>query len=242
MSENSLFISDLHLAPERPEIIKLFTRFADEVAKDADNLFILGDFLEYWIGDDDPAEGLDDVISALQRLHDSNTRVYMMHGNRDFLIGKKFAKRCGFTLTGDPYPININSQTALLMHGDLLCSDDIAYQNFRRKVRNPVIMTLFKALPLSVRNTIARSLRETSSKETAKKSEYIMDVNQQTVENTMRQFNTSLLIHGHTHRPGIHEFMLDNMPARRIVLGDWYKHGNYLRLNDNNEFELVQFS
>jgi UDP-2,3-diacylglucosamine hydrolase len=242
MSENSLFISDLHLAPERPEIIKLFTRFVDEVAKDADNLFILGDFLEYWIGDDDPAEGLDNVFSALQRLHDTNTRVFMMHGNRDFLMGKKLAKRCGFTLIGDPYPLNINSQTALLMHGDLLCSDDIAYQKFRRKARNPIIRALFKRLPLSVREKIAMSLRETSSKETAKKSEYIMDVNQQTVENTMRQFNTSLLIHGHTHRPGIHEFTLDNQPASRIVLGDWYKHGNYLKLNDNNEFELVQFS
>ena len=242
MTENSLFISDLHLAPERPEIIQLFTRFVDEVAKNADNLFILGDFLEYWIGDDDPAEGLDEVFAALQRLHDAKTKVYMMHGNRDFLMGKRLARRCNFELIGDPYPVSINAQSALLMHGDLLCSDDISYQKFRRKARNPVLQRLFLLLPLSVRDKAAMSLRETSSKETAKKSEYIMDVNQQTVENTMRKSGTDMLIHGHTHRPGIHEFTLDGKPAKRIVLGDWYKDGNYLKINDNGEPELVKFT
>lgn len=241
MTENSLFISDLHLAPERPEIIQLFSRFVDEVAGHADSLFILGDFLEYWIGDDDKAEGLDDVFSALQRLHEAKTEVFMMHGNRDFLMGEKLANRCNFILIDDPHLVTINSHPALLMHGDLLCSDDLRYQKFRRKARNRLLQKLFLALPLSVRDKIALSLRQTSTKETAKKSEYIMDVNKQTVDHTMRKYQSTLLIHGHTHRPNMHEFLLDGQPAKRIVLGDWYRDGNYLKINSNREFELVNF-
>ena len=242
MTDNSLFISDLHLAPERPEMIRLFERFVDEVAVHADTLYILGDFLEYWIGDDDKALGLEPVFSALIRLHQAGTSISFIHGNRDFLIGKKLASRNHFEIVDDPFLDNLDNQAVLLMHGDLLCTDDIAYQDFRRKVRNKTAQRIFLLLPLFLRERIAKSLRETSEKATSNKSEAIMDVNQQAVEDTMRKAGVKILIHGHTHRPGIHEFEFDGNKVKRIVLGDWYKDGNYLRINANNEFELVQFS
>ncbi|MGD8803963.1 MAG: UDP-2,3-diacylglucosamine diphosphatase [Gammaproteobacteria bacterium] len=242
MTENSLFISDLHLAPERPRIIGLFERFVDEVAVDADCLYILGDFLEYWIGDDDNTEGLEPVFAALSRLHHADTAVKFMHGNRDFLIGKKLAEQYHFEIIDDPHVEILNGIAVLLMHGDLLCTDDIAYQNFRRKTHNRVIQRLFLSLPLSLRARIATFLRGSSKKATAYKSEDIMDVNQQAVENTMLAYNADILIHGHTHRPGKHELAIDGRHAQRIVLGDWYKDGNYLRINNDKEFELVQFN
>lgn len=242
MTENSLFISDLHLAPERPEMIRLFERFVDEVAVHADTLYILGDFLEYWIGDDDKALGLEPVFTALDRLHQAGTSIRFMHGNRDFLIGTKLARRNHFEIIDDPFSDRLNNRTVLLMHGDLLCTDDIAYQDFRRKVRNRTIQRIFLLLPLFLRERIAKSLRGTSEKATSYKSEAIMDVNQQTVEDSMRKAGANVLIHGHTHRPGIHEFVVDDNKATRIVLGDWYKDGNYLRINADKEFELVTFS
>jgi UDP-2,3-diacylglucosamine hydrolase len=242
MAETSLFISDLHLAPERPEIIALFARFVDEIAVESDTLYILGDFLEYWIGDDDKASGLDVVFAALKRLHQAGTAVKLMHGNRDFLIGKKLARKYHFEIINDPYTLKLGDNTALLMHGDLLCTDDTAYLNFRRKVRNRIVQRIFLSLPLSVRERIAQSLRGTSKKATADKPEEIMDVNQQAVEDFLRSSNAVILIHGHTHRPGTHEFSVNGRRAQRIVLGDWYQDGNYLRLNDHNEFEYIKFS
>lgn len=242
MTENSLFISDLHLAPERPGMIRLFERFVDEVAVHADTLYILGDFVEYWIGDDDKALGLEPVFSALIRLHQAGTTIRFMHGNRDFLIGKKLARRNQFEIINDPFLDKLDSQTVLLMHGDLLCTDDIAYQNFRRKVRNRTVQRIFLLLPLFLRERIAKSLRGTSEKATSYKSEAIMDVNQQAVEDSMRKAGANVLIHGHTHRPGIHELFIDDKKAKRIVLGDWYQDGNYLRINADKEFELVKFS
>lgn len=242
MADNSLFISDLHLAPERPEMIKLFEKFVDDVAVHADTLYILGDFLEYWIGDDDKALGLEPVFAALNRLHEAGTIIRLMHGNRDFLIGQKLARRYHFEVINDPYKENFLDQPALLMHGDLLCTDDIAYQNFRRKVRSKTIQRIFLLLPLFLRERIAQSLRGTSEKATSYKSAAIMDVNQQAVAETMRNTGVNTLIHGHTHRPGIHEFELEGNKVKRIVLGDWYEDGNYLHINANKEFELVNFS
>ena len=242
MTENSLFISDLHLAPERPEMIRLFEKFVDDVAVHADTLYILGDFVEYWIGDDDKAIGLEAVFAALDRLHQAGTIIRIMHGNRDFLIGKKLARRYHFDIIDDPYRDNFSDQPILLMHGDLLCTDDIAYQNYRRKARSKTVQWIFLLLPLFLRERIAKSLRDTSEKATSDKPADIMDVNQQTVEETMRKAGVNILIHGHTHRPGIDEFELDGKKVKRIVLGDWYKDGNYLRINDDGEFELVQFS
>ncbi len=241
MTNNSLFISDLHLAPERPRIINLFTRFVDEIAVKADTLYILGDFLEYWIGDDDKAEGLEPVFTALAKLHEAGVKVKFMHGNRDFLIGRKMAERHHFEIIGDPVVEQLNNAPVLLMHGDLLCTDDVDYQKFRLKTRNRTLQRLFLLLPLFMRERIARSLRNTSEKATAMKADEIMDVNQQAVIDTMREYGVSLLIHGHTHRPAIHEISVDGLSARRIVLGDWYKDGNYLEFSDNTP-RLVQFS
>ncbi len=242
MTDNSLFISDLHLAPERPGMIKLFEKFVDDIAAHADTLYILGDFLEYWIGDDDRAHGLEPVFAALDRLHQAGTTIRLMHGNRDFLIGHKLARQYHFEIINDPNMHSFSGQPVLLMHGDLLCTDDIAYQNYRRKARNKIIQRIFLSLPLFIRERIAKSLRETSEKATSYKSADIMDVNQQAVEDTMRKTGVNTLIHGHTHRPGMHEFELDGKKVKRIVLGDWYQDGNYLRINDDGEFELVQFS
>jgi len=237
-----IFISDLHLAPERPQIIDLFVRFVNEIAVRADTLYILGDFVEYWIGDDDRAEGLKKAFSAFDQLKQSGTSVFVMHGNRDFLIGDDLAARCHFQLIKDPLPVQIQNRPALLMHGDTLCTDDIDYQKFRTTVRNEDWQNDFLAKPLKEREQIALSLREKSKLATAEKSPDIMDVNQDAVINTIKQHNVSTLIHGHTHRPAIHEFEVDGNPVKRIVLGDWYKTGSYLRVAEEGEAELITFS
>lgn len=230
MTEEILFISDLHLAAERPHSIDLFCAFVDAVAVGADTLYILGDFLEYWIGDDDPATGLQPVFDAMSRLHAAGTSVHFMHGNRDFLIGDALAERCHFNILPDPKVENLLGERTLLMHGDLLCSDDIEYQKFRTMVRSTAWIDDVLSKSIEQRQALAGSLRDTSKKAVTEKSEYIMDVNQHTVEAFMREQGAKLLIHGHTHRPGIHDFRLDGAAARRIVLGDWYDGGSYLRL------------
>lgn len=237
-----LFISDLHLAPERPQIIDLFERFVSEVAVKADTLYILGDFVEYWLGDDDRAEGLKTAFSAFDQLKEAGTNVFMMHGNRDFLIGDDLAARCHFQLIEDPLPIQIQNHPALLMHGDTLCTDDVDYQKFRTMVRNTDWQNDFLSKPLQEREQIALSLREQSKQATADKSPDIMDVNQDAVVETIRHHGISTLIHGHTHRPAIHEFEVDGNPVKRIVLGDWYETGSYLRIPEEGEAELITFS
>ena len=236
-----LFISDLHLAPERPEIIHLFERFVDEVAIHAERLYILGDFLEYWLGDDDKADGLENVFQSLKKLSDAGIDVLFMVGNRDFLIGNELAQKCGFKIIDEPFIENINGQSALLMHGDTLCTDDTAYQSFRAVVRNKTWQDDVLAKSLEEREQLARSMRQQSQQANASKTEEIMDVNQDTVITTMQQHSVHLLIHGHTHRQAIHEFKIDKQPAKRIVLGDWYKKGSYLRLSDNAEPQLISF-
>jgi len=237
-----LFISDLHLAPERPQIIDLFERFVSEIAVRADTLYILGDFVEYWLGDDDRAEGLNTAFSAFNQLKEAGTNVFMMHGNRDFLIGDDLAARCHFQLIEDPLPIQIQNHPALLMHGDTLCTDDVDYQKFRTMVRNTDWQNDFLSKPLKEREQIALSLREQSKQATADKSPDIMDVNQDAVVETIRHHGISTLIHGHTHRPAIHEFEIDGNPVKRIVLGDWYETGSYLRIPEEGEAELITFS
>lgn len=237
-----LFIADLHLAPERPQIIHLFERFIDEIAVQADRLYILGDFLEYWIGDDDTATGLENAFSALKRAHNADTKVYFMHGNRDFLVGEKLAARCQFKLIHEPIVENINGTPALLMHGDILCTDDIEYQQFRAMVRNTDWQSALLSKPLQEREQIARSLREKSQQATADKEENIMDVNQNAVIETMQRHAVSTLIHGHTHRPAIHRLEINGQPASRIVLGDWYHSGSYLKITGNDKPQLLTFS
>ena len=238
-----VFISDLHLAPERPEIINLFSRFVDEVAADAGSLYILGDFLEYWLGDDDPAEALAPVFNKLVELDEKHsTRVFFMHGNRDFLVGNKLAERCHFTIINDPHKITLKGRETLLMHGDTLCTDDVDYQKFSEMVRHPQWQQQILSKSLAERTQIAEDLRQKSQASTAEKAEDIMDVNQQETDKVFSDNHIDLLIHGHTHRPDIHQRKVAGINTTRVVLGDWYKTGSYLRINDETtDFYLQTF-
>ena len=243
--QDLVFISDLHLAPERPQIIELFLRFCDEVAAPADTLYILGDFLEYWLGDDDPSPALTPVFDKLIELSEKHqTRIVFMHGNRDFLVGNKLAKRCHFELIeSDTLKIKIQGQDALLMHGDTLCTDDIEYQKFRQLVRSPQWQQDILGKSIEERIQIAKNLRQQSKKSTTEKEESIMDVNPQETQKTFIDNKVDLIIHGHTHRPAVHQQVINDKETTRVVLGDWFKTGSYLRLNNNaTDFKLRSFS
>ncbi|MCW8853958.1 MAG: UDP-2,3-diacylglucosamine diphosphatase [Gammaproteobacteria bacterium] len=236
-----LFISDLHLSPERPDIIQLFQKFLTEKQNQISDLYILGDFVEYWLGDDDKAEGLNAAFDSLKIFSDNGHNIFLMHGNRDFLMGQNFADRCGCTLIQDPFILNLNSDQILLMHGDTLCTDDTRYQMFRSMVRNPDWQSDFLSKSLEERTLMAQAMRETSKEETKEKSDEIMDVNQQTVEKTFIENNTRMIIHGHTHRPDIHKLDISGTPGTRIVLGDWYKKGSYLEFYNTDNFTLKDY-
>jgi len=225
---STLFISDLHLDESRPEIVDLFERFLATEARGAEALYILGDLFESWIGDDDDSPLAGRVARALRALSDSGVPIYFMRGNRDFVLGKDFARKAGMTILDDPTIIDLHGQPALLMHGDTLCTDDVDYQKFRRIMHNRWFQRFALALPLSVRRRIAGRLRGQSQKHVARKAETIMDVNQGAVEAVMRAHGVRLLIHGHTHRPATHRFDLGGQTAERIVLGDWYDQSSIL--------------
>lgn len=226
-----VFIADLHLTPERPEVIQRFLRFAGKIAANADQLYILGDFVEYWLGDDDPAPHYTPVFDCLRDLKENHaTAVFLMHGNRDFLIGNKLARRGGFRLIEEPYTMKLAGQKALLMHGDTLCTDDIEYQQFRQMVRDEQWKKDILSKTLDERIAIAKSFREQSRQAGSNKDEYIMDVNQETTDGVFIENDITLLIHGHTHRPAIHHKIINNRETTRVVLGDWHEAGSYLRL------------
>jgi UDP-2,3-diacylglucosamine hydrolase len=238
----TLFISDLHLDPGRPDILRQFQRFTEDYGPKAETVYILGDFVEYWIGDDDSVHGL---ATAFNQLHTLAKRVpvYLMHGNRDFLIGSEFAARYGVQLLQDPAVINLYGVPALLMHGDTLCTDDIKYQAFRHMVRDVTWQREFLQKPLAERRQIVMGLRATSKQATQEKTEEIMDVSADAVATAMAQHGVSRLIHGHTHRPAIHELDINNKSAQRIVLGDWYSKGNVLICRaDGFELRTTDFS
>jgi UDP-2,3-diacylglucosamine hydrolase len=230
----TLFISDLHLDPVRPQITTLFENYlASDEVRHADALYILGDLVEAWIGDDDDAELPRRIAEATRAVHDAGVPVYFMAGNRDFLLGEAFARRAGMTLLDDSTVHDIQGQRTLLMHGDLLCTDDVAYQAVRKQVRNPQWQAQILAMPLEARRAFAAQAREDSRKHTGSTMESIMDVNAATVAAVMRQAGVTRLIHGHTHRPAVHTFDLDGKAAERIVLGDWYEQGSVLRVMVN---------
>ena len=224
----TLFVSDLHLDKERPHIIVAFCRFLDEI-KDTDALYILGDLFEFWIGDDDPAIDLEPVIQSLTKLCSSGTPVYFVHGNRDFLIGKTFALKTHCKILPEEAIVNLYGTPTLIMHGDTLCTDDISYQKYRAKIRNKWIQKILLLLSVRQRQKIAERLRNKSVSATNEKRPEIMDVNQNTVEYTMLAHGVQCLIHGHTHRPAIHKFTLNDKSYKRIVLGDWYEQGSVLK-------------
>ena len=221
---STLFISDLHLSSERPAIGGLFLQFLNEQAAEAEALYILGDLFEAWLGDDIIAPEVQAILDAMHRLSDSGTAVYVMHGNRDFLFGKRFAELSGATLLDDPFVLNLYGTPTLLMHGDLLCTDDLPYQAMRQQLRQPEWIKGFLAKSVEERIAFAQSLRQRSKKETGEKDEAIMDVNADTVLEYVERYGISRIIHGHTHRPAIHQ----DGDIERCVLGDWYRQGSVL--------------
>lgn len=228
----TLFISDLHLSGERENISKLFITFLKERASQADALYILGDLFEVWPGDDMIQPDYVESISAMKQLADSGVPLFIMQGNRDFLMADQFAEISGASLIDDPTVINLYGTKTLLMHGDTLCTDDTEYQKFRTMVRDPVWKKSFFALPKDERFAMTSKYRKISKLETKKKAMDIMDVNQQTVETAMLDNNIQQLIHGHTHRPAVHEFSANGKAMKRIVLGDWYEQGSVLTCNE----------
>lgn len=227
-----LFISDLHLCDSRPHITQAFIQFLEKTAANAQALYILGDLFEYWAGDDAiNTDALQPTIHALRSLA-LYVPVFLMHGNRDFLIGYDFAKATGIKMLPDPSLITLFDKPALLSHGDALCTDDIAYQQFRKEVRNSPWQTQFLSQPLANRITIIEELRAKSEQEKSNKSMEIMDVNGDAVDSLLRDFDyPPLFIHGHTHRPNKHTHKLDGHECERWVLGDWYEQGSYLELS-----------
>jgi UDP-2,3-diacylglucosamine hydrolase len=227
----TLFIADLHLDDARPEITTLFERYlASEEARGANALYILGDLVEAWIGDDDDAELPARIARATSALRDAGVPVYFMVGNRDFLLGQAFAERAGMTLLEDGTVHEIEGTPTLLMHGDVLCTDDVEYQAVRKQVRTDAWKQQILSMPLAARRAFAAQARSDSKSRTGRIDETIMDVNQGAVEDALRRAGVSRLIHGHTHRPAVHDFTLGGTPAQRIVLGDWYDHGSVLRV------------
>lgn len=231
---STLFVSDLHLEASRPGITALFLRFLREDARRADALYILGDLFEAWVGDDDPCPAGAAVAEALAELTASGVRVFFMRGNRDFLLGQAYARRCGMRILPDPAVVVLHGRPVLLMHGDLLCTDDLAYQAFRSQVRAPEWQATFLAQPLDARLAFASKARAASRAHQASVGagmggEDITDVSAATVEATLARFGIDTLIHGHTHRPAIHSLDAAGQRCRRIVLGDWYTQGSVLR-------------
>jgi UDP-2,3-diacylglucosamine hydrolase len=225
-----LFISDLHLSPGRPEILRLFLDFLLGPARQAEALYILGDLFEYWAGDDDLADPFNQGIAkALAACASGGTRVSFMRGNRDFLVGEEFAAACGLQLLDDPIQVDIADGSAILSHGDALCTGDAAYQEFRAKVRSADWSAAFLARPLGERKREIEALRARSEAEKRVKPKALMDVNEMAVAGLFRRYGCSRLIQGHTHRPARHEHTVDGRHCERWVLADWYDSGSYLR-------------
>ena len=225
----ALFISDLHLHAGDASTIRRFAEFAAGAAREANQLYILGDLFEAWIGDDEDDPRIQPIVAALERLTDSGVACAVMHGNRDFLLGERFCALTGCRLLGEFERIQWNGEPVLLTHGDLLCTDDTRYLELRAQLRAPEWQRSFLAKSLAERRQIASDLRQLSATEIAAKSDDIMDVNQAAVERTMRDFGVRLLVHGHTHRPAVHRFDLDGRPATRIVLGSWHDEPTCVR-------------
>lgn len=227
---HSLFISDLHLNPEHPEILSAFHEFLGTTARGANALYILGDLFEAWAGDDDlDAPFNRRVASALATLSASGTALYLMHGNRDFLMGPALAEACGARLLPDPVLLDIHGTPTLLTHGDTLCSDDVDYQRFRAQVRDPAWQEGFLAQTLAQRKATIERMRAQSMQAQTRKTAGIMDANPGTVAQTLRKHGHPRLIHGHTHRPARHAHDIDGSLCERWVLPDWHDEGGYLR-------------
>ncbi|HCD7551373.1 TPA: UDP-2,3-diacylglucosamine diphosphatase [Citrobacter farmeri] len=236
----TLFIADLHLCTEEPAITAGFLRFLAGEARQADALYILGDLFEAWIGDDDPNPLHREMAAAIKALVDSGVPCFFIHGNRDFLIGKRFARESGMTLLPQERVLDLYGRRVLIMHGDTLCTDDAGYQAFRAKVHQPWLQTLFLALPLFIRKRVAARMRAGSKAANSNKSLAIMDVNKHAVVAEMEKYRVQWLIHGHTHRPDVHALTVNGKPAFRVVLGAWHREGSMVKVTADN-VELIAF-
>ena len=238
-----LLVSDLHLDVSRPAITRLFLDFLAGEARQAEALYVLGDLFEAWVGDDDPSEAGTFVAARLKALTDAGVPTYFIRGNRDFLLGDEYAKRAGMTILPDPAVILLQGEPTLILHGDLLCSDDTAYQQFRTQTRDPRWQAQFLAQPLAARLAFAAQARAASKArygelQASGQSETITDVSPATVREWFARYGVRRMIHGHTHRPAIHD---EGDCATRIVLGDWYQQGSVLRASEDG-FDLAALS
>lgn len=236
----TLFIADLHLQTEEPAITAGFLRFLQGEARQADALYILGDLFEAWIGDDDPNPLHQQIASAIKAVVDAGVPCYFIHGNRDFLVGQRFARQSGMILLTEEERLDLYGREVLIMHGDTLCTDDPGYLAFRAKVHTSWIQRLFLALPLFIRRRIAAKMRADSKAANSSKSMEIMDVNPQAVVDAMERHQVQWLIHGHTHRPAVHELLANGQPAWRVVLGAWHSEGSMVKVSADG-VELIYF-
>lgn len=235
---STLFISDLHLDQHRTDLMAAFVKFLDDHARHAESLYILGDFFEVWLGDDFIPPFLQPAIDALASL---SINKYLMHGNRDFLLGEQFCTLTGMTLLNDPTVIDLYGKPCLLMHGDSLCTKDIAYMEARKMLRNPAFQADFMTKTIEERIAFASSAREQSKAHTGEMSTEIMDVTPSEVENAMATANVNLMIHGHTHRPASHTLNVNKRQATRLVLGDWDASAWYVEAKPDTAPELVSY-
>jgi UDP-2,3-diacylglucosamine hydrolase len=225
----TLFISDLHLDASRPAITAQFLNFLEREARNADALYILGDLFESWIGDDAPDSDQSAAIERMRSLTEGGVPCFVMHGNRDFLLGERFCQQSGARLLADPVVVTLYGEKVLVMHGDALCTDDHAYQRLRATVRDDGWQRRFLALSIGQRRALAGAARDGSKAHTAAAAYTITDVNADSVATVLRESGTTILLHGHTHRPAIHALKVDGRDCTRIVLGDWYTQGSVLR-------------
>jgi len=233
---HTVFISDLHLEDGRPEATEILRQFLRGPARDAEALYVLGDLFEFWIGDDVLTDTAQDVAAELSDLRERGVRCYFIHGNRDFLLGPDYARLSGLELLPTTSLVDLYATPTLLLHGDTLCTDDLEYQAFRRKVRDPSFQQMFLGLPPAQRLAIARSARDASKAHTGSAAMEIMDVNSSSVERAFAEFQVLRMIHGHTHRPAVHRHVLAGGDSgTRVVLADWYKDGSYLRVDPHGQ-------
>ena len=236
--KNIYFISDIHLDANNLDVTNKFIDFIDNKSPDMKELYILGDLFESWTDDKYDIAQNNIVISILKNISKSGTKIFLMHGNRDFLIGKQFSKTTGIEILPENYIVNLDESKILITHGDLLCTDDIDYQNFRKFIRNRLTLCFFNLLSNKFKIKISSYLRKKSKKITSQKPENIMDVNHETVLSFYKKFKTNIIIHGHTHRKNIHKIQNNGNNYMRYVLGDWHNSPSYI-IYKNNKIKLL---
>lgn len=236
---STLFVADTHLSARRPLLTQRFLEFLKGPGSEAEALYILGDLFDVWIGDDDGGSPIPEVQAALRALADTGVAIFLQHGNRDFLIGEAFCKAAGCTLIADPLRIDLNGVPTLLMHGDLLCTDDQAYQQARKTLRRPEVIADFLAKPLGERAVLAAEYRRRSGEATSLLAADIMDANPESVVHYLQENDCRRLIHGHTHRPAMHEFQVSGQAAVRWVIPDWREDSaGFIQADDNGDISL----